>query len=631
MVSRFFASIAFTLCGLVFTSLVLIMYLNKRRINKQINSFFLFFLIYTILMLLVEFLYVYAMTLLDQIPLFANIACRLYLSGMILWMIFLFYYVGNVAIQNYEDEERKKKIKKRLIMFLTPMFFISVTLANLLKIEYFPAKNKLYSFGGSAIYVAYVVGAILIICTLAIVVKSRAKVQKSQKASLIVMIIMLIAILVTELSTGYDYNTTTFLFSIVITTLYFTVENQDSKKIEELDRQRLEAEEANETKTEFLANMSHEIRTPMNTILGFSEGMLSEKVLTPEMVKKDTKNIHDASVTLLELINNILDISRIESEKEEVIEKEYDLKNLVFEVDSIFKAKINKEEVSYEVQVDPNLPKRYYGDSGKITKILVNILINALKYTNYGNITLDIHQKAETEEGKFAFEIVISNTGHAMQESTFNISFNDFVKMDDKSETTLDSVSLGLIVAKRLIEMIGGNIEFKNEPNHGTRYIFTIEQKIINEEKVGNIYEENTGDAIEERYMDLTGKKILIVDDNKMNIRLATRLLEGYHAQIDSANNGSECVDMAKATKYDVIFLDHMMPIMDGVATLKALKSTGFTVPPVIALTANSYSGIREKYISEGFDDYLAKPISAKDLSKIIHNVFDKEKTKEEE
>jgi CheY-like chemotaxis protein len=368
--------------------------------------------------------------------------------------------------------------------------------------------------------------------------------------------------------------------------------------------------------------MSHEIRTPMSTILGFSETLLAQKEWDPNVVKEDVNSIHDAGVTLLSLINNILDISRIESEREKLVEREYELQDLIFEINSIFSSKINNSEITFEIIVDPELPKRFYGDYQKISKIVLNILMNALKYTNYGKITLTFGRK-DIGEGKFCFEIVVSNTGHAMKEEYLNFDFNDFVKIGETIDgNNIDSVTLGFVVAKRLIDMMEGKMDFLNEAGKGTNYYVYLEQKVINEEKIGDIFANKSKDVPENRVLDLSGKKVLIVDDNAINITIAKRLLEGYKVEVDSAKSGHECVEKVKTTKYDLIFLDHMMPEMDGVATLNVIKSSEYSVPPVIALTANSYSGIREKYLEEGFNDYLAKPINYKDLNKLMHRFF---------
>ena len=623
MISKLFASMGFSVCGLFFMILILIMYLSKRKYSKSENKGFIFVLSFTIILLSIEIAYVYCLSIIDKVPVLTEVLCRAYLTGVLVWLTSYIYYVILLSTEEYELE-RKKKIRGTYFSILLVITLVTSFVSYLLPIEYNPAVNDIYSFGGLATYFVYVLGFVFGTIIFIIVMLKRFKYPESKKIPIRFAFIMIIVFLILQVITGYDYNLSTFLLSFMVATLYFTIESQDSKLLSKVKESKEAADAANKTKTEFLENMSHEIRTPLNTILGFSETLLNRKELTKDIVHDDVGNIHSASITLLDLINNILDVSRLESDKEKLVEREYELQDLVFEINSIFLAKINNEEVTFEINVDENLPRRYFGDYQKICKIIVNILTNALKYTNYGKITLDINRNKNIND-KFEFDIVISNTGHAMKHELFDMNFDDFTKIGDKLDNSVDSTTLGFIVAKRLVTMLGGRVEFLNETGKGTKYYVHICQNVINEDKIGNIFENNSKDVPNNRVLDLTGKKILIVDDNLVNLKLTSRLLEGYKATIETARSGNECIEMIKNTKYDLIFLDHMMPEMDGVATLNIIKSSEYSIPPVIALTANSYSGIREKYLEEGFNDYLSKPINYKDLNKLMHNYFDKE------
>ena len=351
----------------------------------------------------------------------------------------------------------------------------------------------------------------------------------------------------------------------------------------------------------------------MNTILGFSQALLEEKKLTEDTVKRDAVNIKEASSSLLELINNILDISRIESGKEMVDSKDYKLENLLMEVNSIVSSKVSKDVLEFKINVDPNIPTMYNGDSNKIYKILINVLLNAITHTKFGSVSLDVGGAYVGDSFKLSF--VISNTGHEMSEIEFNKSFEDFAE-GTSTNSAVDSVKLGLIVAKRLIEIINGTIDFKNEKGKGTRYIISIDQKVVDDMRIGNVFIESKYNYDEDKY-DFTGKKVLIVDDNKMNIKLAERLLSQFKMNITSAYNGRECIDLVKNNTYDIILLDHMMPELDGVATVHILRESGVSLP-IIALTANSYTGSKDNYIKEGFTDYLAKPIRYRDLYRLL-------------
>ena len=253
------------------------------------------------------------------------------------------------------------------------------------------------------------------------------------------------------------------------------------------------------------------------------------------------------------------------------------------------------------------------------------ILLNAIEYTNYGEVKLNIDGNT-TEDGMFELTFHVSNTGHAMKQEYFAKDFDDFVKLDGEDGATFDGTSLGVVIAKKLTSILGGDIQFINETGKGTQYIIKVKQKIVDTNKLGNIFENSINKVSSSKDMiSCLGKKALVVDDNRVNIKIATRLLERFNFEVEGATSGAECIAKVKEGGYDIIFLDHMMPEMDGIETMKTLKNSGVDVPPVIALTANAYDGLRNEYLAQGFTDYLAKPIDFKALSKLINRLFGRE------
>lgn len=601
--------------SLVFAILVFFIYLNKKKTRNFENILFSFLLLLNILGCFIEFFHVYSLCANLSYNVI-QLACKLHETSVVLRLFGIVYYVITLK---YNQNGLKITTRNILYGVMSIFLFINLFLVFLFDVEII-YDSYIYDFGGK--YPLYAISIAFIICGsfLFSLFLNDGVVKKDQMYPLFYAVVILFLSSLMQLITGVDANFQNFLFTLLTISFYFTTENQDVRLLEEVEIKRNDADVANKAQTEFLSNMSHEIRTPMNTIIGFTESLLAEKNLTQDIVKRDMAYIHDSSITLLELINNILDISRIESGREEISNKEYQLQDIVFEVSSLISAKMKNKEVTFNINIDHSLPRTLKGDSQKLVKVIVNILTCAVNYTNYGKIDLNINKQARSDD-KFTFEILIANTGHALQDQDFNISFNDFVKIGTGKDNTIDGVKLGLMCAKEYASMMGGSIDFKNEVGKGTRYYIYLDQEVIDNTPCGDIFA-RASDKIEHKLFDLTGKKVLVVDDSKVNIKLAQRLLAPYNLTIDTALSGNDCLEMAKTNKYDMIFLDHMMPEMDGVTTLKLLRNYGYKLPPVIALTANSYNGAKEKYSELGFSNYLAKPISYKELNKIMYEYF---------
>ena len=620
MPNKLFASMGLSICALVFTILIFIMFLVKKKFSSVGSRIYISLFILTIALLFDEMLYIYAMYAeLDGGFIFMNTTtlCYINILGCLLWFALFILYIWALGKKGSNEDYFNQLIV--MIALLGVVVIIGFSISYMLPLKYPVSNSNLYSFSGPAVYSLYVMAALSIFLIVFSLIKSGKSIPLHQKKPIYFCLISFILIYVIQIIFDLDYNCLSFIFSYILITLYFTIESQDYKLVDDLEKRREEFLDVDKAQTEFLANMSHEIRTPLNTILGFSDSLLSEEVITKDIINRDVSMIHSASITLLELINNILDISRIQSGKEKIDEKEYKLENILFEINNIVSSKIDKKKNKFKVTIDNKLPTTFYGDSLKLFKSLINLFNNALVYTNYGEISFDV-KGIKNQDNLYELIFTISNTGHEMSEENFDIEFNDFVKLGSEKQNTIDSTSLGIIVSKSLINMLGGTIEFINRKGEGTKYIVKIVQKVVDDNQIGDVFSGKDDNKFKK--INCSGKKALVVDDNNLNLKLASRLLSNYKFEIDTVKSGKECIELVKNNEYDVIFLDHMMPVMDGLETFEELKKLKKNIPPVIALTANSNPELKSKYIDLGFYEYLAKPISINELNKIINKLF---------
>ena len=620
MEHKLFASMGFSVCALIFLLFILMMYLSKRRTRSIGDKTFYFLLRLNIVMTFTEFIYIILMSKVDQFPVLCEVFCRLYILEGSTWLITFFYYIWSLSQSQVKDEEQILKKTKTVFSLLTLLLVAANVMSLSFPLEYIHPKNDFYVFGGKPVISIYILGLIVGIIIFASFIIQRDHFTKRQVRPIYFSYGIIIVLFAFQLITGYDFNILTFIYALILSTLFFTVESQDYKLIEELEEKKHQAELADKATTRFLSSMSHAIRTPMTTILGFSDLLLKEEKLSENQVEADAKDIHEAGTELLELINNILDVSRIESGKEEIEEKEYLLETLVYEVGSVVRSKVKEDVLEYQVHIDEKLPSKLYGDYVKVYKILVAVILNAIHYTHYGNVNLDISGN-QVEDNQLELELKVSNSGHEMKKELFERDFNDYVELEEDNHTD-EVVNLHIVVVKKLVEMLGGTIEFVNETGKGTQYTIRLTQKVVDSKPIGNIFENMDVHHTHTKGPDLSSKHFLIVDDNRVNLKITSRLLQRYHADVSVANSGKECMELVKDNHYDMIFLDHMMPDMDGMTTMKLLKGSGHDIPPVIALTANTSSGLREKYVQAGFSDYLSKPINNGDLNRLMVKYF---------
>lgn len=404
------------------------------------------------------------------------------------------------------------------------------------------------------------------------------------------------------------------------------------KNVSFMERDKQQAQKESRDRARFLANMSHEIRTPINAVLGMNEMVLRES--GEEHVRGYALDIQSAGRTLLSLINDILDFSKLESGKMELVPVEYDFSSMIHDISNMIALKAKSKELDFNININDALPCRLLGDEIRIRQILINLLNNAVKYTEKGSITLCVSGDRDGEEEILHF--CVEDTGIGMKEEEIPKLFKAYERIDEKRNRNIEGTGLGMSITMQLLDMMGSSLEVKSEYGQGSCFSFELRQEIIDGKPIGNLEEriqkQSTG-HVHAALFSAPEAQILVVDDDAVNRKVFTGLLKRTKMQIEEASSGEECLRKVFAAHYDIIFLDHMMPDMDGIETIHrihAKENHPCSSTPVIALTANAISGAKEMYLSEGFDGFLSKPIIPDKLEKLICSLLPEELVKME-
>ena len=614
-----FSSIGLTISGLIFLSFIAIFYFVKKKYRTLENDIFTVLLILTIILLFWEIVCVFFMKNRILFPLLNELICILYIFGVVVWITIIIIYLWTLGkdLKNKRFKDVLRELFIKCVIFIDLLMF---TLSCFFEIEFTSGyNNELYVIRGSGVSVLYICFAFLCGYILYILLRNKNKISLFKRLPLFLFIVFLAITTIIQFLT-FDFNDLTFLFSFCVMAMYFTIENPDIHLVEELEIANKNAEIANKEKTEFLSQMSHEIRTPLNSIMGFSQSIINNKDLTLESLRENSKSINNASLNLLEIVDNILDISKIESSKEKVENIDYSLKDIINELNIYVESKISKD-VEFILNVDENLPSIINGDKTKIYRILNGLISNSIKFTKSGKIELDIKGEIDKDNIKLIFKV--SDTGIGIKESDFDKLFVKFNKINQDAEiSSINSTGLGLAITKELIDLLDGEISFESNYGVGTKFIVSLNNKIINYDKIGKV-ELVKNDKMS--FADCSKYNVLLVDDNEMSRKANYNLLMNYKFNVTICNSGIECIEKIKNhEKFDMLVMDFMMPEMDGIETIEIVKRLNdYHIPNILVVLLNDYSvEEKNKCLSKGFTDCLAKPIDNKSLKKLVVKYF---------
>ena len=500
-----------------------------------------------------------------------------------------------------------------LVFILVYVFVFKYDPLNLNDMNYLPGKSAIY-------VIAFTFTTIVLI--LISLFKNKESTNKQEKKTIIIVIGIFVFSVIYQLVVK-EISVIPMGFCLFMYSLYFNYENPDLAIINEISNAQGDIEKSNQTKTDFLSNMTYEIKVPMNLISSLCDELVNMSAFDEKLVRDDIEQIQTSGNNLLDIINNILDVSKIESGKDALQEREYAINDMLINIINIAKSKIGAKPIKLAVNIDQNVSSVLYGDSAKLYQALINIMGNAVKYTEVGRITFTL--TSTKTSGIEHLQFKISDTGTGIKEEDQDKLFSKFTRLDNAVENEIEGSGLGLVITKQYIESMGGKIWYETQYRVGTTFYIEFPQKIVSTTTLGvaaaTVKTETSGEKL-----DCSKYTALIVDDNNLNIKVAKRLLEAYKFNIESVTAGKDCVYKIKeGAVYDIIFMDHMMPEMDGIETLHVLKKLdGYQLPPIVALTANAIAGMKEMYLSEGFDDYLSKPINTNELDRIVHKFFNK-------
>ena len=599
--------VSFSICSFIFVLMFIIFYFSKERLNTLDTKMYSCILVTNIIGIMIDVFGYFVFKIYGSESFISILISKFYLVYYFLWAYFFLLYIFVISFREKTEYLLQKKFTKPSII-LTSIIISFIVLIMPIQITY--KDNVAYSSGLSVNMVyglCFIMVGIMLYCLL----RNLKKISTKEYIPLLTFMVLSTFCMIIQ-KTYPEITLMLMCHSIVTSLMYFTIENPDVKMVKELEVAKNEAEKANHAKSEFLSSMSHELRTPLNAIVCFSELLESKEGLDSES-KDFAKDIVSASHNLLDLVNGVLDISKIEAGKMELINKEYNSQELFNSLSTMVIPRIGDKPIDFKTVIASDIPPVLKGDTGKLKQIILNLLTNAVKYTDKGFIKYRIECINDFKNNKTKLIITITDTGRGIKKEDIDRLFKKFERLEEDRNTSIEGTGLGLAITEGLAELMGGKITVISDYGKGSTFKFVVIQDIVNVE-----IKEKSSNTISFDYNTFEGKKALIVDDSKLNLKVAENVLKNFLVTTESVTSGLECLSCVNSKKYDIIFMDIMMPNMSGVEVLRKLRENGVNTP-VIALTADAIEGQEEKYMSEGFDGYISKPINKEKLNYVLN------------